>query len=73
MTSEIMEENDSKLPYMSLNSNNEIQMENIQKLKSSANFIKIKIDDIEGTSKIKISLQIIRKEFQKRIKIMMII
>ena len=33
MTSEIMEENDSKLPYMSLNSNNEIQMENIQKIK----------------------------------------
>ena len=50
MTSEILDENDKKLPFMSLNTNYENNLENIQRLKSSTNFIKIKLDDIEGQS-----------------------
>ena len=50
MTSEILEENVNKLPYMSLNSNHENHLENIQRMKNSVNFIKIKLDEIEGPS-----------------------
>ena len=50
MTSEIIEENDIKNGYFSMNPNNDIILDNIQQVKSNTNFIKIKLDEIEGPS-----------------------
>jgi hypothetical protein len=50
MTSEIIEDNEIKNGYLMMNPNNEITLDNIQQLKSNTNFIKIKLDEIDGPS-----------------------
>ena len=51
MTSEILEENEIRNPYMSLNGNNESSFDGLQRRASSTNFIKIKMEEAENQSK----------------------
>jgi hypothetical protein len=62
MTSEIIEDNEIKNGYLTMNQNNDIILDNFQQVKSNTNIIKLKLDELESPSNF-----IIYKDYSKRI------